>query len=214
MSPKHKRVATLIALFLILAITQVYVAVSFAGPSSGDSKASAAFPQGPAEILTTRGNKPITVNGATAISGATILSGAIIETPDKVGATVNLGSLGTLDIAPNTKLKLEFDQNSVKVTLIQGCIILKMKKGTTSEVFTEKGIAGKTDESGGTLNFCYTNGMLVGFRCANCGGAAAGVAGGLSTGAIAGIIIAATAGTITAVALTRGRNPSPFTAGG
>src|SRR5713226_9687613 len=109
MNPKHKRIAILIALFLILAVTQVYVAVSFAGPSSVRSKASAVSPQEPAGILTTGGNKPITVNGVNAISGTTILSEAIIETPDKVGATVNLGSLGTLYIAPNTRLKLEFD---------------------------------------------------------------------------------------------------------
>src|SRR5438552_948795 len=61
--------------------------------------------------LATRGNQPITVNGASAVGGASILTGATIETPDQVGATINLGSLGELEIAPNTKLTLEFDAN-------------------------------------------------------------------------------------------------------
>jgi hypothetical protein len=89
MNSRCKRITTSTALFLIFLVAQVYVQVNFAGPKSVSVAGSQQF----TAILTTRGNRPITVNGDSAISGATILTGAAIETPDQVGATINLGSL-------------------------------------------------------------------------------------------------------------------------
>ena len=90
--------------------------------------------------LTTRNNQPITVNGLSATTGASILTGATIETGADQSATVNLGPLGTLDIAPNTKLVLTYDdQGNVKALLIYGCAILTAKKKTNGEIATEQG---------------------------------------------------------------------------
>ena len=133
MSLRQRKAFKAIAVFLAFSFAQVYVQTSFAEP--GGARAPVPMPQQFVARLTTRGNAPITVNGASASGGATILTGATIETPDQVGATINLGPLGTLDIAPNTKLTLDFDQNgNVKVKLIWGCVILKTKKGTNGEV--------------------------------------------------------------------------------
>jgi hypothetical protein len=149
--------------------------------------------------LTTRGNQPITVNGASAVGGATILTGATIETPDQVGATINLGSLGDLAIAPNTQLTLEFDQNgNVKVVLKRGCIILKTKKNVNASVDTEQGTAATNDKkTGGAVDVCFPLGATqptVNQGAAAAAGAGAGGAtgggGGLSGGAIAGIVAA------------------------
>jgi len=217
---------TATALFLLFSVAQVYVQVSFAGPNS--KSVSAAGSQQFTAILTTRGNQPITINGVSAISGATILTGAVIETPDQVGATINLGSLGTLDVAPNTKLTLEFDQNrNVKVTLVQGCAILRARKGTTGEVATSQGTAGTTDPAtGGVLDICFPPGAAAptvnSGAAASAGagasgavataGAAAAAGGGISetTGVIIGAIgEGALITTALVVPCRRGRNPSP-----
>jgi len=225
MNSRCKRITTATALFLIFSVAQVYVQVSFAGPNS--KNASTAGPQQFTAILTTRGNRPITINGVSAIGGATILTGAVIETPDQVGATVNLGSLGTLDVAPNTRLILEFDQNAnVRVTLVQGCAILRARKNTTAEVATSQGTAGITDPAtGGVLDICFPPGASsptvnsgaaasagagAGGTVATAGAAAAG--GGISetTGVIIGAIgEGAMMTAVLVVPCKRGRNPSP-----
>lgn len=148
--------------------------------------------------LTTRGNQPITVNGASAVGGASILTGATIETPDQVGATINLGSLGELDIAPNTQLTLEFDQNgNVKVVLKRGCIILKTKKNVDASVATDQGPAARNDKNtGGAADVCFPVGATQpsvnqgAAAAAGAGAAGGGGGGGLSGGAIAGIVAA------------------------
>src|SRR5689334_7576188 len=79
--------------------------------------------------LTTRGNQPVTVNGNSVVSGATIPSGATISTGDGVGATINLGPLGTVELAPNTQVTIEYSDGQIKVTVTQGCLIIRNKKG-------------------------------------------------------------------------------------
>ena len=106
---KYQKITTVIALLVTVAVGQLYIGVTFAEPNSGAS-ISVTAPQPIMGILTTSQNKPILVNGASAISGATIPTGATIETPDNVGATIRLGALGSLCIAPNTKLVLDFDR--------------------------------------------------------------------------------------------------------
>jgi len=157
--------------------------------------------------LITKNNQPISVNGNNAATGASIVTGATIETGNDQAATVNLGPLGTLDIAPNTKLVLTFDENgNVKVTVLRGCAILKTKKNTTGEVATEQGTAAKTDsKKDGALDICFPPGASS--PVVNQGAAAAAGAG--AQGAIAGVATTSiTAPTIaivtaaTAVALT------------
>ena len=116
--------------------------------------------------LTVAGNQSISVNSAKAIDGATILSGATIVTPNQVNARVGLGLLATLDIAPNTTVKPEFDQDrAIKVTLMQGCVILRADKGIAGEVVTPKGIAGKMQSNeGGRLEVCFPQGAWLGSR--------------------------------------------------
>jgi hypothetical protein len=96
------------------------------------------------------------INGLSANTGASILSGATIETGADQSATVDLGPLGSLDISPNTKVILTFEQGSAKATVISGCVTLKAEKGTTGEIATEQGSARKTDPAaGGVLDTCF-----------------------------------------------------------
>jgi hypothetical protein len=222
MNLKQQKAFKVLAVFLAFSFAQVYVQTSLADPSTNSM--AVPLPQQFVARLTTRGNAPITVNGASASGGATILTGATIETPDAVGATINLGSLGTLDIAPNTKLTLDFDSNgNVHVKVLTGCVILKTKKGTNGEVEGPAGSAGKTDKKGaGALNFCFPAGGAPQAGAASAAGAgagggaaAAGAAG--SSGGLFGLGVPATVailggiagGTIAIIVGTNGSNPSP-----
>jgi hypothetical protein len=225
MNLRQQKAFKALAVFLAFSFAQVYVQTSFADPSP--TGAPVPIPQQFVARLATRGNQPITVNGASAASGATLLTGATIETPDQVGATINLGSLGTLEIAPNTKLTLDFDSSgNVKVKLISGCVILKTKKGASGEVEVPTGSAGKSDKkSGGALDVCFPVGASAptvgsgaaaaagaGAGAATAAAAAGGTAGGLfGLGVPATIAILGGAAAITTIAIvaTHGSNPSP-----
>ena len=161
MNQKHVVGSRVIAALLLLAIVQVSLQVGLAEPAN--TTAPVVVPQQVVARLTTRNNQAILVNGLSANTGASILTGATIETGADQSATVNLGSLGTLDIAPNTKLVLTYDdQGNVKAVLVYGCAILTAKKKTSGEIATEQGTAGKTDPAaGGILNVCFPQGAAA-----------------------------------------------------
>ena len=196
-----------LAIFLIFCFAQVYVQAGLGSPGT--------LPQGARLItarLTTRGGAAL-VNGASSTSGATILTGATIETPDNVSATVDLGPLGTLDIAPNTSLQLDYTDSSARVNLKRGCAVLKVKGNATGEVYTDQGASEKTDNNRKSLGFCFLNGQLspgTSTVVPTVGGAGTGLthaeliailAGGGATAALLAIGLHSGTG--------RGGNPSP-----
>ena len=156
MSEFVKRITVATAVLLVFAAGQVCNDVNFAQSGSVvTSENEAMMPQQTMGILTTQGNKEITVNDTNAISGATIVSGARIETPAETSATVGIDSPDSLEIEPNTKLSVEIHQRSVKVTLAEGCVSLRTTRGTTGEISTAKGYTAKTDSSqDGKLGSC------------------------------------------------------------
>jgi hypothetical protein len=190
-----------IALLLAVGIMQASAQLCFAQPAF---LASAAFPQ-PQLLarLTTKGNQPITVNGTSATSGDSVANEAIIETPANVDASVDLGPLGSIDIAPGTRIKLEYDgacipgsgsasgpslQCGVKVTVFAGCITSHYKSGSYHQAVTDQQSvikdSDKSRKSAGSFNTC------IGGPPA--GAAAAG--GGLSTAAKVALIAAGIGG--------------------
>jgi hypothetical protein len=187
-------------LVLMVAVMQAYVGIGLAARTSVVNVSPAA-PQEISGILTTAGNKPITVNGAAASTGATILTGVTIETPDQATASVNIPGHGIVDIAANTKFTIEFSPTGIKINLIQGCLVLHTMKGTSGEVDNAQGVIGKIDPANdGKVDTCSKK----------VPGAAAG-GGGLSTGGKVAIA-AAIGGGVTALAFgLRGSNPSPST---
>ena len=211
MNQKRRNGSRAIAALLLFSITQIGLATRVT-----------AIPQQFVARLTTRNNQPITVNGLSATTGASIVTGATIETGADQSATVNLGSLGTLDIAPNTKLVLTYDdQGNVKALIIYGCAILTAKKKTKGEVATEQGSAGKTDPAaGGVLDVCFPQGATapqVGQGAAAAAGAGAGAStataaaggGGLfGLGRAATIAIFAGIGAVALTPLAFQDNPS------
>ena len=204
-----------IAVFVAFAVAQISIQLSFA---STVSPSYAMLVQQQLIVrVSTSGNRPILVNGNSTASGGSLATGAIIETPDGVSATIDLGPLGTLDIAPNSKVVLDFDcppappagteaePCKVKVKVLAGCVVMKTKKGTQGQIDTDQQekVQESSKKGGGALNFCMPG-------AAAAAGAAAATAGGIGAGTIAAAVIA---GGLLAGGLifgfSGGSNPSP-----
>jgi len=207
MDTRRKKILKVLTVLLAFSFAQVYVQAGLPNATPG-----APLPQRAITArLITKNNQPITVNGNSLGTGGTILTGAIIETPSQIGATIDLGNAGVVELQPNTKIQLDFDENgNVRVKIISGCAVARKKSNVLPgqmEIYTDTA-SEKTDQSRATLGFCVLpNGWLgpIG-SVATAGAAGAGMPGGevaLIVGAIGG---GAAAG---AFFLTRGGNPSP-----
>lgn len=205
MSLRQRKAFKAIALILAFSFAQVYVQTSFAEP--GAKVGSVPVPQALVARLTTRGGAA-TVNGAGAGSGASILTGATIETPDQVSATIDLGSAGTVELAPNSSIQIDFaDDGTVRVKVLRGCVTMKKKGSATGEMYTAEGASEKTSSNRKAMGFCYLDGKLNPLSTA--GAASAGGGGGLSTAAKVAIFGGIAGGTVGIILGTRGGNPSP-----
>jgi len=224
MNMKRRKALAAVAALLLFSVSQIGLQIGLAEPKS--TRTTPIIPQQIVARLATRNNQPITVNGQSASTGASLLTGTTIETAADQSATVNVGPVGTVDIAPNTKVVLTFEQGILKADVIYGCVILTARQNTTGEITTEKGSIGKTDPaSGGSLEMCYTQGAAaptVGPGVAQGAGAGAGPAGaaaagggglfGLGVPATIAIISAGTAAGITPLFFPDDNtNPSPAT---
>lgn len=157
--------------------------------------------------LRTRANRPVLVNGNKAGSGTTILSGARIQSPDKVGATVDLASLGKLDFAPNTDFVVTFDASNVSVQLKAGYVVLTTKKGIAGVVTTPDGKVVETDGSKLSSVIARTAGALGPEAAVPIGAAAsASTAGAAAATAAVGATVVGGAAT----ANGRASDPSPI----
>jgi hypothetical protein len=161
--------------------------------------------------LTTTGNQPITVNGASAASGASLLTGATIETPAAVSATIDLGALGTVELQPGSSIQLDFDDNgNVRVKVLRGCVVIKKSGPGEAEAYTAEGASEKTNSNRKGMGFCFLGGGLSPFGQAAAAAAGGGAGGGIGTAALVAILAgggALVGGLIWA--FSGGGNPSP-----
>lgn len=225
MDLKRRKALTSVAALLLFSVSQIGFQIGLA--ESNSTKNTPIIPQQIVARLATRNNAPVTVNGQSASTGASLLTGTTIETAADQSATVNVGPLGSVDISPNTKVVLTFEQGILKADVVYGCVILNARKNTAGEITTEKGSIGKTDPAaGGLLEMCFTQGAaapVVGPGVATGAGAGAGPAGAAAAGAGGGlfglgvpatvaIITAGTAAGITPLFFQdENTNPSPAT---
>lgn len=158
MSLKRRNGPRAIAALLLFVIAQIGLQVGFAEPT--DSTTALSISPQAAGRLTTSNNQPIQVNGLSAATGASILSGATLETGAGQSATVDLGPLGSVELGPNTKIVLTFDdQGNVKALIAFGCAKVSAKTNATGEIATDQGSLGKTNPtSGGELEVRYQPG--------------------------------------------------------
>ena len=234
MLTKNQKITRLLSILLVFCVTPLYVNAELL---SAKANPELAFAQaGSAGRLRTTGNKQIDVNGNPAPSGTTVLSGASLSTPEGVGATVDLPGLGRVNLAPNTKLSINYTGNSVDVTMVSGCATLDLTNANANASITApKGEATRTSAGQRHLDVCYTDGAAAPIinqgAAAGAGAAAAGGGTGAAatTGAVSGGLFglgtpatvalvlgsaAFAAGAAHAVIRTpcrRGPNPSPGT---
>jgi hypothetical protein len=206
MHTRKKKILKALTIFLAFSFAQVYVHAGLPSPAPGAPAPQRAI----TARLITKNNQPITVNGASVGTGGTILTGATIETPDQVGATIDLGDAGVVELQPGAKVQLDYDANgNVRVKVIKGCAVTRKKTNVLPgemEIYTDTA-SEKTDKKRNHMGFCFlpaTGGLAA------IGGAAAGAGAGISGAAVAGIVGGGVAAAVaTAVVVTRGGNPSP-----
>ena len=174
MNLKRRNGLRAIAALLLFLIAQIGLQVGLAEPTVPNT--TTPIPLQAAGRLTTSNNQAIQVNGLSASTGASILSGATLETGADQSATVNLGSLGTVEIGPNTKVMLTFDeQGSIKALVMFGCVKVSARANATGEIATDQGSVGKTDPaSGGDLEVRYQPGTTPAVGQGVCGKPAGG----------------------------------------
>lgn len=146
MSPKRQRAASAIALLLVFSLSQVYVHATLAGKKLPVNGTVATNPARTGKLIT-RGNNPISLNGNATNSGATILPGAQLQTPANIGASVQLGRMGVLRLAPETSVTLNFDSSNVDVILNSGYATLTTAAGTKASITTPDGKTTRNDAS-------------------------------------------------------------------
>ena len=210
--PRHKGFSAL-AIMLTFALVQISLQLGFAAPRS--STFAALPPQGILAKVTTKDGSPIFINGVSSPSGSSIATNTTIDSTG-VASTVDLGPLGTIDLAPGAKIVIEFEcppekmnnpdpeSCKVKTTVLAGCITVNHKKGTHHEVVLEnqQKVAESDDDDekkkGGAFSYCKPGAALGALP-------AAGLAWPLWAGIIAaGILVPATLPLI----FDEGSNPS------
>lgn len=198
MDMRKKNALKALAVLLAFSFAQVYVQAGLPDPPAIPSAPQRAI----SGRLITKNNAPITVNGNTTGTGATILTGATIETPDQVGASIDLGDAGVIELQPNSKIQLDFDENgNVRVKVIRGCAVTRKKTNVLPgemEIYTDKA-SEKTDKKRRHMGFCILpDGGLSSFSA------------GLSSLEVGGIVAGVSGGVIgTGILVSRGGNPSP-----
>jgi len=210
-----------IALLIVCSFLQFCVSLALAGPGSPSETAVASPlpappPQANGGRVITRNNQTVTVNGNVVGNGATVLPGAIVETGERVAATINLGPLGSIEIAPNTKIKIEFSDGQVKVTIIEGCAIVKNKQGVYAQIYTDKGLVASNDgiqRRAAVTDVCYPpgapNAIVNQGAAANAGAGAGAVGSDIKKLELLGIFGGGGLAIALLAILPRGENPSP-----
>jgi hypothetical protein len=209
------KASRLVAVFLVLVLS--FVLVSFPVNYAEGNPADTLLPIPQQLVLANVGRMrgtALTINGSSASTGNSIATDSTIETGPDTTVTINLGPLGTVDLAPNTRLHLSYDDSCrVKVRLIVSCAILSQKNGI-GDVTTESGEStGKTSGGGVPLDVCIPAGG--GNPVVNQGAAASAIAnatvattggGGIGTAGTLAIIGGIGAGILIPVAILQGED--------
>jgi hypothetical protein len=99
---------------LVLTVITVSSMVSLAAPGKAIGELSVTGYAGP--------DLSVTVNGEAAKTGRTIFSGSTIVTPETLGASLNLGKTGQIQMAPGTTFSVDTNSGTLNGDLTAGSI--------------------------------------------------------------------------------------------
>ena len=130
----------------------------------------------------------VKVNGEAAQNGRSVFSSSTIVTPANVGAIINLGKIGKIELAPNTNLTLSFNEKSIDGSLVAGRVTVL----NAAETVTIKTINGATVNLAAGESAVSTTGKAQDDDADSDGGSGWIIWALVLGGAAAGIVIAAT----------------------
>ena len=76
----------------------------------------------------------VMLNGEQVLSGRTFFESGVISTSETASATVKLGKLGYVSLAPNSAASLSFTENSISGTVMSGDVKVFNNEGVTVNV--------------------------------------------------------------------------------
>lgn len=83
----------------------------------------------------TTGIEPsVMLNGERIFSGRTFFESGVISTSDTASATIKLGKLGYINLAPNSAISLTFSENNISGSLISGDAKVFNNEGVTVNI--------------------------------------------------------------------------------
>lgn len=91
--------------------------------------------QEPMGALTITGK--VKVNGQPAATGDIFSSGGTIETAKGSSAVVSLGKLGRVEVLPETRMKLRFDDASISILIETGSVRVATGPGVSATIATK-----------------------------------------------------------------------------
>ena len=128
----------------------------------------------------------VLVNGETAQNGRSIFTSSIITTPADANAIIGIAKLGKIELAPNTSLTINFDENGITGDLVAGKVTV-LNATSDVNIKTPNGQVAKLGAGESA-----TAGNAQDDDDDNDGGAAWWLYALIFGGAVAGIVIAAT----------------------
>jgi len=123
-------------------------------------------------------------------------SSSVISTPENASAIINLGTIGKIELAPNTTADLSFSEKGISTNLMDGRVsVLSSSSDVTVNIAGGKSVNLKSGESASTSSAKQTDTAKD-----NDGGSAGLIWALILGGAAVGIIIAATTNPIKVMA--------------
>ncbi len=136
MSSRAKITVSVLVVVGIVFASQVYANADFGNGGGSESAISVERIYGKLVIPSMGGSL---INESPVLSGATVLSGARIKTRSGVGVSLLLGSLGRVDVGPDSEFVVNFGLDQLDVSLTAGCVEVRNQAGVSASVKTFTG---------------------------------------------------------------------------
>lgn len=89
----------------------------------------------------------ITMNGELTVSGSTVLPATEIVTPGESSAKISFGKAGQIELAPNSKMNLNFSETTISSVLTSGQLTMAAAPNIGITIQTPDGVVTNPDQS-------------------------------------------------------------------
>jgi len=126
------RLFTLVLLGTILSVSSITARQQLLGQLTIESNSATSF---------------IKLNGELTVSGSTVLPATEIVTPGEASAKISFGKVGQVELAPNSKMNLNFSETTISSVLTNGQLTMAAAPNIKITVQTADGIVTNPDQS-------------------------------------------------------------------